>query len=195
MTSDVRAAKAALRRRLRAARAERSPQVRAAAGLALQAAAAVVFEPAGPALTVTAYAAVDAEPPTDELLEALRRRGVRVLLPVLAENRQLDWAAYAGPGALARSAHGLREPTGPRLGAAALQEADVVLVPALAVDRRGTRLGQGGGYYDRALAGPPRAALVLAVVYDEEVVDTLPVEAHDVSVGGALTPGGVHRFI
>ncbi len=195
MTSDVRAAKAALRRRLRAARAERSPQVRAAAGLALQAAAAVVFEPADPALTVTAYAAVDAEPPTDELLEALRRRGVRVLLPVLAENRQLDWAAYAGPGALARSAHGLREPTGPRLGAGALQEADVVLVPALAVDRRGTRLGEGGGYYDRALAGPPRAALVLAVVYDEEVVDTLPVEAHDVSVGGALTPGGVHRFI
>jgi 5-formyltetrahydrofolate cyclo-ligase len=194
VTSDVRAAKAALRRRLRAARAERSPQVRAAAGLALHAAAAVVFEPAGPALTVTAYAAVDAEPPTDELLEALRRRGVRVLLPVLAENRQLDWAAYAGPGALARSAHGLREPTGPRLGAAALQEADVVLVPALAVDRRGTRLGQGGGYYDRALARVPGDRLVLAVVYAAEVLDSLPSEPHDVYVGGALTPGGVIRF-
>jgi 5-formyltetrahydrofolate cyclo-ligase len=194
VTSDVRAAKAALRRRLRAARAERSPQVRAAAGLALQAAAAVVFELAGPALTVAAYAAVDNEPPTDELLEGLRRRGVRVLLPVLAENRRLDWADYAGPASLARSARGLREPTGPRLGVPALQDANVVLVPALAVDRRGTRLGQGGGYYDRALVQLPRTALVLAVVYDEEVVDVLPDEPHDVSVAGALTPGGAIRF-
>uniref|UniRef100_UPI0030EF2491 5-formyltetrahydrofolate cyclo-ligase n=1 Tax=Aquipuribacter hungaricus TaxID=545624 RepID=UPI0030EF2491 len=94
-----------------------------------------------------------------------------------------------------------RGPGGPRLGTAAVASCDLVLVPALAVDRAGTRLGQGGGSYDRALArahtAPGRrpgegGPLVLAVVHDDEVLDDLlPREPHDVAVHGALTPSGV----
>ena len=65
-----------------------------------------------------------------------------------------------------------------------------VLVPSLAVDRDGHRLGRGGGYYDRVLATVPRARRV-AVVYDEEVVATVPHDPHDVDVAFALTPSGL----
>ncbi|BCO34631.1 hypothetical protein MHEC_10640 [Mycobacterium heckeshornense] len=85
---------------------------------------------------------------------------------------------------------GLLEPAAPWLPASALTEADLVLVPALAVDRRGVRLGRGRGFYDRSLVScGPRARLV-AVVRDQELVDELPCEPHDVAMTHALTPGG-----
>ena len=99
---------------------------------------------------------------TRELIEALRLRGVRVLLPVLLPDNDLDWAVHEGPHALASAGRGLLEPTGPRLGPDAVTEAGTVLLPGLAVDARGLRLGRGGGSYDRVLerlaeAGSPAA--------------------------------------
>jgi 5-formyltetrahydrofolate cyclo-ligase len=79
---------------------------------------------------------------------------------------------------------------GPRLGAAAVGTADVVIVPALAVSRDGQRLGRGGGYYDRALLLARPDAVVVAVVFDEELVDELPTEAHDRRVAVVVTPSG-----
>jgi 5-formyltetrahydrofolate cyclo-ligase len=130
---------------------------------------------------------VGTEPPTQPLLDALRAAGVRVLLPVISGER-LDWASYDGEGALAQGPLGLAEPTGHRLGSDALSAADVVLVPALAVDRSGHRLGRGRGYYDRALA--TAAGPVIAVVFDDDVIDDVPIEAHDRDVDGWLTPSG-----
>nr|BFF01248.1 hypothetical protein GCM10020241_29230 [Streptoalloteichus tenebrarius] len=80
------------------------------------------------------------------------------------------------------------EPTGPRLGPEAVGEAEVLFVPALAVDSRGVRLGRGGGYYDRSLPLARPGALLVAVVRDSEFVDELPAEPHDVRVGAVLTP-------
>jgi 5-formyltetrahydrofolate cyclo-ligase len=82
----------------------------------------------------------------------------------------------------------LREPTGPRLGRDALQAAEVVLVPALAVDARGIRLGRGGGYYDRALARLAPSALVVALLYEGELCEQLPALPYDQPVRAALTP-------
>jgi 5-formyltetrahydrofolate cyclo-ligase len=138
---------------------------------------------------VAAYVGVGTEPPTVPLLDALRALGVRVLLPVIT-GEQLDWATYEGVGSLADGPMGLAEPAGPRLGSEALLAADVVLVPALAVDRDGHRLGRGRGYYDRALGSV--TAPVVAVVFDDDVIDDLPVEAHDRSVDGRLTPSGYY---
>jgi 5-formyltetrahydrofolate cyclo-ligase len=123
------------------------------------------------------------------LLDALRAAGVRVLLPVVTGER-LDWATYDGEGALAEGPLGLAEPSGHRLGSDALAAADVVLVPALAVDRSGHRLGRGRGYYDRALAAV--SVPVIAVVFDDDVIDDVPVEAHDRDVDGRLTPSGYY---
>jgi 5-formyltetrahydrofolate cyclo-ligase len=142
-----------------------------------------------PAQTIAAFVGTRTEPPTLPLLDALAAEGRRVLLPVLREDMDLEWAPFESADALRPARLGLLEPAGPSLGLHAVGAAEIVLAPALAVDRDGRRLGQGGGSYDRALerAGAP----VVAVVFDDEVLDEpLPVEAHDRPVAGALTPGG-----
>lgn len=146
--------------------------------------------PGGPGV-VAVYRSLPGEPGTGGLRAGLRRRGYRVLLPVLLPDLDLDWVEDPGPSH--RQGDPLR-PAGARLGREALSSCVLVLVPALAVDRTGTRLGQGGGSYDRALArlGVRGRPLVLAVVHDDEVLPSvLPREAHDVRVDGALTPSGL----
>ncbi|GGJ23468.1 5-formyltetrahydrofolate cyclo-ligase [Streptomyces brasiliensis] len=153
------------------------------------------------ARTVAAYVSVGGEPGTLALLDALRARGVRVLLPALLPDNDLDWGAYAGEGSLARVQHGgkmaLFEPAGERLGPDAVASADVVLLPGLAVDARGMRLGRGGGSYDRVLARLERAGArpaLVVLLYDAEVVQSVPAEAHDRPVHAVVTPSGVRRF-
>jgi 5-formyltetrahydrofolate cyclo-ligase len=182
--SHVVESKAQWRARLRAARAAREEAARRADGELLAETAAGLWSGVA---QVAAYAAVRDEPPTRPLLDRLTAAGVRVLLPVV-DGAGLSWAAYTGWEELRRSDRGLLEPAPPRsdLGAEA---ADVVLVPALGVDRAGHRLGRGAGYYDRALTSVPTSRLV-AVVFDDELVDVLPVEPHDVDVGAALLPLG-----
>ncbi|WP_328502774.1 5-formyltetrahydrofolate cyclo-ligase [Streptomyces sp. NBC_00457] len=151
--------------------------------------------------TVAAYVSVGSEPGTLALLDALRARGVRVLLPALLPDNDLDWGAYCGADSLARVQHGGRmalfEPTGERLGPDAVTGADVVLLPGLAVDARGMRLGRGGGSYDRVLARLERAGahpVLVVLLYDSEVVERVPAEAHDRPVHAVVTPSGVRRF-
>lgn len=101
------------------------------------------------ARVVAAYVSVGSEPGTLALLDALHARGVRVLLPALLPDNDLDWGAYLGEDSLARVQHSgkmaLFEPAGERLGPDAVTGADVVLLPGLAVDARGMRLGRGVG--------------------------------------------------
>lgn len=113
------------------------------------------------------------------------------LLPVLLPDDDLDWAVHEGP--LARGRRGVPEPTGPRLGVDAISSCDLVLVPALAVDRAGHRLGKGGGSFDRALARA--TGLTVALLHDDELVEAVPHEPHDVPVRGVATlTGGVVLF-
>lgn len=107
-----------------------------------------------------------------------------VLLPVLLADGDLDWAEHDGSWTTGR--HGLREPAGRRLGRDAIAGAEVVLVPALAVDRAGNRLGRGGGSYDRALTRA--SGRTVALLHDGELLDALPVEPHDVAVRACATP-------
>jgi 5-formyltetrahydrofolate cyclo-ligase len=168
----------------------------------------------GATFTVCAYASFGTEPDTTALLDTLVAQGIRVLLPVLLPDSDLDWSVYdaeLAPGRL-----GLREPVGERLGADAIRTADVVLVPALAVSSSGMRLGRGGGSYDRALsrlttrkaehvpvaqrsagaadAGGAARPWTCALVYDHELDAQFPVEAHDEPVDAACAPGRLVRF-
>lgn len=140
--------------------------------------------------TVAAYIPVGREPGGSGLIDALAARA-RVLLPVTpVEPGPLDWAEY--DGALAEGAYRLLEPTGPRLGPDAVLRATTVLLPALGVSRTGVRIGRGAGYYDRSLGA--FTGRRVAVVYDDEVVDSLPAEPTDVPVDAALTPSGLIEF-
>ncbi len=186
------------RRRIRNARQQRSARSREADARAL---AEVVDQipQVRQAGCVTAYAARPGEPDTGPLLEALAARGIRVLLPVLGSGLARDWAEYAGADDLRERAPGRPpEPSGPPLGHEALAEADVLLIPALAVDTAGTRLGQGGGWYDRALRDADPGTPVIALTYAEEVHDSatepLPRAPHDRAVHAVATPKGVTWF-
>ncbi|GAA0991312.1 5-formyltetrahydrofolate cyclo-ligase [Nocardiopsis tropica] len=140
--------------------------------------------------TVACYYSVGGEPGTRKLVTALWKRGTYVLLPVFLPGGDLDWAAFDGPEGLAPAGHGLVEPTGHRYGPGALARADAVVCPALAVDRNGNRLGRGAGCYDRALAHKGPHTPAIALVHDDELVDSLPAEPHDRPVDAVLTPGG-----
>ena len=146
------------------------------------------------AATVAAYVATAGEPGTGPLLDLLEASGRRVLLPVLLPDGDLDWAPYAGPAALAPARHGLLQPTTAPLGVDAVATADVVLVPGLAVDRHGVRLGRGGGSYDRALARVPVGTPTCVLLYDDEVGVEVPAEPHDRPVRLAVSPAGVVRL-
>lgn len=130
---------------------------------------------------VAAYASTGTEPGTGPLLAALGE----VLLPVLLPDGDLDWALHEGE--LVDGLRGTRQPPGRPLGRDALADCALVVVPALGVDRRGTRLGKGRGCYDRALVRT--AALTVAALHDGELHETLPCEPHDRPVDAAVLPG------
>jgi 5-formyltetrahydrofolate cyclo-ligase len=184
----VREEKAALRARLLTARAELAEDQRTAAGRAIR--DALLERPeVQMAGTIAAYYSVGAEPDTRGLLFALWKRGSYVLLPLLRPDGDLDWASYEGPESLVPGPRGLLEPGEPPRGPGAVARADVVLAPALAVDRAGNRLGRGGGSYDRALARVGPLVPLIALVYDAELLDRVPAEPHDVKVRAVASPG------
>lgn len=177
--------KPVLRERILAARRAVPAQVRRAEATALQTHLCAVLRSGD---TVCGYVPVGSEPGSLALLDALDAAGVRVLLPVARAGQPMRWGAYS-PGRLVAAPFGLRQPAPPWQEPEAIGTASVVLVPALAVDRRGVRLGRGAGFYDRALPLADPAARLIAVVRDDEVLDELPMEPHDVPVTHALTPG------
>ncbi len=146
------------------------------------------------AATVAVYVSVSSEPGTGPLLDALTQAGKRVILPLVQPDKDLDWAEYAGPGALHSARFGLLEPDGPTLGLDAIRGADAVLVPGVAVGRDGMRLGRGAGCYDRVLARVSPGTFICLLLNSEEVLDAVPHEEHDQRVNAVATELGVARF-
>jgi 5-formyltetrahydrofolate cyclo-ligase len=176
----VRAAVLAARRALPAAD-------RAGADRAL---VATAVELARGADRVAAYAPMPGEPGGPDLVDALAAVVGDLLLPVLEPDLDLDWARYDGP-LVDRAGSRLREPVGPVWGPEALVTCSPIIVPAVAVDRAGTRLGRGGGSFDRALARVPAVTPVLALLYPGELRDRLPADPHDRPVTGVILPTGL----
>jgi 5-formyltetrahydrofolate cyclo-ligase len=175
--------KIALRNQLLAQRRLLSPQDRATAAAAVQAALKALVRAHAPTM-IAGYVPLGPEPGGPDLPEVL---GDRLILPVLRPDNDLDWVRYDGPDSLRDGPRGLREPHGPRLGVDAIAEATLLIVPALAVDRSGLRMGRGGGSYDRALARAGRAHSV-ALLHDGELLATVPAEPHDRRVHAVITP-------
>ena len=150
----------------------------------------VVTELAAEHASVAAYVPVGREPGSFQMLDAMAAAGSVVLLPSAHEPGPLRWVEYSGRDSLVPAPFGLLEPSGPLLEPDAVAGCSLVLIPALAVDRRGVRLGRGAGFYDRTLdlCGPD--AMLVAVVREDELVDRLPDEPHDRRVTHAVTPGG-----
>jgi 5-formyltetrahydrofolate cyclo-ligase len=186
--------KAAVRERLLAARRQLTAAERAGAGRDIRDAILSLPE-TQMAGTVAAYYSIGSEPETHGLLFALWKRGSYVLLPILLPDGDLDWASYEGPESLRPGPRWLTEPTEPPRGVGAISSADLVLVPALAVDHSGVRLGRGGGSYDRALARVGTPVPTVALLYDSEFVPHVPFGQHDQRVRMIARPAaGVTRL-
>ena len=127
----------------------------------------------GEGTIVASYVAWPSEPPTAALHDALTARGARVIVPLVLPDMDLDWAPLEG---------------GDPLGVAAIGAASLLVIPALRVDGWGTRLGQGGGCYDRALARRSPGAPVVALIDDDGLVERVPAEAHDARVDAVVGP-------
>lgn len=131
--------------------------------------------------TITLYEPLPVEPDVSALLSEAYRHGIRVIVPITLPDLDLDWAVW--------TPEGLGEP----LGLAAVADVDVAFVPGLSVDESGTRMGQGGGCYDRTLPRIRSGATVICVLHPEEdhTVPALLREPHDVPVDAVLTADGV----
>ncbi|MDO5735657.1 MAG: 5-formyltetrahydrofolate cyclo-ligase [Propionibacteriaceae bacterium] len=140
--------------------------------------------------TVALYTSRRGEPGTVDAITLLHGSGWQVLLPTV--DGVPGWAVFDGWDGMRPAWGGILQPTTPHLGGEALSGADAVVVACLAVARDGTRLGTGGGWYDRALTSRRRGAPVWALARTPEVVDELPREPHDVAVDKVITPDGVH---
>jgi 5-formyltetrahydrofolate cyclo-ligase len=185
--------KIALRARLLTARRSLTDADRAAAAAQVQRQTLALVRRTAPN-TLAAYVPIGSEPGGPDLpyrlAEALPEGG-RLLLPVLLPDGDLDWAPFTAPEGLRDGPRHLREPDGARLGVEAVRDADLVLVPALAVGRDGTRMGRGGGSYDRVLARlPVPGPLTVALLHDGEDLDEVPAEPHDRRVRAVITPTG-----
>jgi 5-formyltetrahydrofolate cyclo-ligase len=194
---SIAAAKSRLRAELTAARRARSDEARQAARDANSAHLRLALREKA---CIAAYLPLPTEPLDPHLLDELAATRT-VLVPVVIGAEPLDWCEYPGP--VRRGAFGIDEPTGPRLGPDAIGLAGAILIPALAVDRRGHRLGRGGGHYDRTLAlharllvsaraagdrSAPATALRIALLYDGEILDTVPFDGLDQQVSAYVTP-------
>lgn len=187
MSNDVEHAKRALRADLRERRQLLSAAQRAAAAATLGERLDALIDELR-ARSISCYLSTPTEPGTRAFVTQAVRRGIRVLLPVTRADGLLDWAAATESEGNAEGMFGIPKPTGKVLGPLAVNDVDLMIVPAAAVDSTGMRMGWGRGYFDKTIGSMKRRPLVYAVIYDSEVLDELPREAHDQPVNGIVTP-------
>ena len=192
MIDDVRGQKRALRAELRERRRTRTSTERASddSGLTRQ------LESLAESLGVTylaAYLSTPNEPSTRDFLSWACQRGIKVILPISRADGLLDWAPYDASEE-SEDITGMPVPTSDLLNPMTINDVGLILVPAATVDRSGMRMGWGQGYFDKTLGSMEKCPPVYAVIFDEELVDTVPSEVHDKRVNGVVTPSDVVRF-
>ncbi|WP_349902052.1 5-formyltetrahydrofolate cyclo-ligase [Parafrigoribacterium humi] len=144
------------------------------------------------ARSVAAYLPTTDEPNVRDYVAWAEREGIRVLTPVSRDDGLLDWVISTGDET--EGLYGWPEPVGELLGPIAINDVDLIIVPAASVDRTGMRMGWGRGYYDRTLGSMEKCPPVYAVVFDSELVDSVPSEVHDKRVNGVVTPRAIVTF-
>nr|WP_274637933.1 5-formyltetrahydrofolate cyclo-ligase [Microbacterium bovistercoris] len=187
MADPIDDAKRALRAELRERRQLLTDAARRAAAEGITAQLDALVESFG-ARSVSCYLSTATEPGTREFVNAAVARGIRVLLPITRVDGLLDWTVADPDGDVAEGLLGLPEPVGELLGPIAVNDVDLMIIPAASVDRSGMRLGWGRGYFDKTLGSIQNCPPVYAVVYDSELVDEVPRDLHDQPVTGVVTP-------
>ncbi|NYD68698.1 5-formyltetrahydrofolate cyclo-ligase [Agromyces atrinae] len=145
------------------------------------------------ARSISCYLSGTNEPNVRPFLEWAERSGIRVLFPITRDDGLLDWTVGEGRSETS-SVYGVPEAVGELLGPIAINDVDLILVPAAAIDASGMRLGWGRGYFDKTLGSMERCPPVYAIVFDGEFLDEVPREVHDQPVNGVVTPTRIIDF-
>lgn len=187
MTGALDDEKRALRAELRERRQQRSAAAldQAAAGISDQLDALVA---AHGVRSMSCFLSTPTEPGTRGFIAGAVARGIRVLLPVTRADGLLDWSVADHEGGVAEGMFGLPEPVGELLSPVAVNDVDLLVIPAAAVDRTGMRLGWGRGYFDKTIGSMEKCPPVYAVIFDSELIDEVPRDLHDQPVSGVVTP-------
>jgi len=187
MSDAIADAKRALRAELRERRQMLSSQAREQAEVGIHTQLDTLVDQLG-VRSMSCFLSTTSEPGTRSFVADAVARGIRVLLPVTRADGLLDWAVATPDGDIAEGMFGLPEPVGELLGPIAVNDVDLLVIPAAAVDRSGMRLGWGRGFFDKTLGSMERCPPVYAVVFDSEVLDEVPSDLHDQPVTGVVTP-------
>jgi 5-formyltetrahydrofolate cyclo-ligase len=192
MTDEVGNEKRALRAELRQRRRNRSERDRGEASVGITR-HLIDLATRLEVRSISAYLSTADEPDTRPFVNWAYENGIRVLFPISREDGLLDWAVGDGESET-RGLFDLPEPVGEVLSPMAINDVDLIVVPAALIDHGGMRMGWGRGYFDKTLGSMEKRPPVYAVVFDPEYVDTVPRERHDQPVDGVVTPSGVHEF-
>jgi len=185
--------KRAIRAELRERRRNRTSTQTAQDTIALTAHLRALVDDIG-ARSLSIYLSLPSEPDVRPFIAWAQSEGLSVLLPVSRDDGLLDWVTATDALEESMGSLGVPEPTGEVLGPLAINDVDLIVVPAASIDSHGTRLGWGRGFFDRMLGSMSRRPPVFAVVFTDELVDELPNEVHDSPVDGVVTPAGITRF-
>ncbi|WP_217133886.1 5-formyltetrahydrofolate cyclo-ligase [Leucobacter chinensis] len=192
MTADIDTRKREIRERVRVQRRQVTEEQSNAEAHGLTEQLQRLVE-AREAHSVSCYFPVIGEPNTLLFLEWARAHDVDVMLPISREDGLLDWVSYSGPDA-EPGLFGIPEPQGTPLSPMAVNDVDLMIIPACAVDESGNRLGWGRGYFDKSLGSMDQRPPVFAVVRENEILAEVPADLHDVPITGAVTPEAIHHF-
>ena len=143
--------------------------------------------------SISAYLPTTEEPNIRPFLNWAEAQGIRILFPISRDDGLLDWTVGDGETEV-EGLLGMPEATGELLGPIAINDVDLIIVPAASVDRTGMRMGWGRGYFDRTLGSMEKCPPVYAVIFDRELVDSVPSEVHDKRVNGVVTPSAIASF-
>jgi 5-formyltetrahydrofolate cyclo-ligase len=191
--NEPRADKAAARALARARLATLTAGERAAAGREIGR-RVWRLPPVGAARTLLLYASLPGEAPTDAIAHEARWRGIQVVYPrCLPETREMALHLLDDEAGLQPGLYGIREPH-PACPLVALEDIDAALVPGLAWDRRGGRLGRGAGYYDRLLGAPGWRGFVCGLFFAAQELDSIPLDPWDVRMDAVVTEKEVLRI-
>jgi len=187
MTGPIDNAKRALRAELRERRQRRSEAAAEADAAGVKEQLDRLVADLG-VRSMSCFISTPTEPGTHEFIVDAVRRGIRVLLPITRSDGLMDWAVATEDGDIVEGLFGLPEPVGEMLSPLAVNDVDLLVIPAAAVDRSGMRLGWGRGYFDKTLGSMENCPPVYAVVFDSELLEEVPSDLHDQPVSGAVTP-------
>ena len=184
--NDIALAKAQLRSKILASRVGRESSNQALTANLLELVSQLNVQ------SVATYLSFGTEPSTTDFISSLVKAGIEVFVPKVLPDGSLAWFRWDGVSANTSSL-GMKEPDESKLQVASVQEADLLIIPALAVDRIGNRLGRGKGYFDRELS-VLSGSKVYAVCFEDEVLESIPSEVHDQRVSGVVTEVAIHEL-